>query len=95
MHATITIRARVGFVLRSALPSLLTVLLCVSLFTWVRPLLRPESHGWQSSAILSTLFLALYAAMARQLKPRTGIIAMLRESNWPLARLVGGVWARD
>lgn len=95
MHATSTIKSRVGFVLRSALPSILTVVLCVSLFTWVRPLLRPESHGWQSSAILSTLFLALYAAMARRLKPRTGIVAMLRESNWPLARLVGGVWARD
>lgn len=95
IHAVATTRARIAFVLRSATPSILTVLLCVSLFTWVRPLLHPESHGWQSSALLSTLFLALYALMARRLKPRTGIVAMLRESNWPLARMVAGVWSRD
>ena len=95
MHAAGTTRARLDFVMRSALPSLLTVLLCVSLFTWVRPLMSPDTHGWQSSALLSLLFLALYALMARRLKPSTGIVAMLRESNWPLARMLGGVWARD
>jgi O-antigen/teichoic acid export membrane protein len=95
MFAVPTTRTRLDFVLRSALPSLLTVVLCVSLFTWVRPLMSPETHGWQSSALLSLLFLALYALMARRLKPSTGIVAMLRESNWPLARMLGGVWARD
>jgi O-antigen/teichoic acid export membrane protein len=95
LHAAATTGARIAFVTRSALPSLLTVVLCVSLFTWVRPLLRPEAHGFASSAILSTLFLALYAFMARRLKPRTGIVGMMRSSSWPVARMLGGVWARD
>lgn len=95
MYAADTTRARIGFVLRNAVPSVLTVLLCVSLFVWVRPLLRPETHGWTSSALLATLFLAGYALMARRLKPRTGIVSMLRESSWPLARMLGGAWSRD
>lgn len=95
VHLAPTLRARLAFVTRSALPSLLTVLLCVSLFTWVRPLIVPQAAGWISSALLSILFLALYAVMARRLKPRTGIVAMLRESNWPFARMLAGVWARD
>ena len=45
--------------------------------------------------LLSILFVALYAFMARRLKPRTGIVAMLRESSWPFARMLAGAWARD
>ncbi|MEO6463288.1 MAG: oligosaccharide flippase family protein, partial [Candidatus Eisenbacteria bacterium] len=95
IHAVPTLRERVAFVTRSALPSLLTVVLCVSLFTWVRPLIVPQAAGWISSAILSVLFLALYAFMARRLKPSTGIASMLRTSSWPFARMLAGVWTRD
>ena len=95
LHAERTLRDRLAFVMRSALPSLLTVLLCVSLYTWVRPYIVPEAAGFVSSAILSVLFVALYAFMARRLKPRTGIVAMLKESSWPFARMLAGVWARD
>jgi uncharacterized membrane protein len=95
MHVAATTRARIAFVLRSALPSILTVILCVSLFTWVRPLFLPEVRSWQSSAILATLFLATYVFMARRLRPRTGIVAMLRDSNLPFARMLAGAWSRD
>lgn len=95
MHVAATTRARIAFVLRSALPSMLTVILCVSLFTWVRPLFLPEVQSWQASAILATLFLASYVFMARRLKPRTGIVALMRDSNLPLARMLAGAWTRD
>ena len=95
MHAEESQSERLSFVARSALPSLLTVALCVSLFTWVRPLIVPEAAGWVSSALLSVLFVALYVFMARRLRPRTGIVAMFRESSWPFARMLAGAWARD
>ena len=95
LHAERTLGDRLAFVTRSALPALLTVLLCVSLYTWVRPLIVPEAAGWISSALLTVLFVALYAFMARRLKPQTGIVAMLKESSWPFARMLAGVWARD
>jgi O-antigen/teichoic acid export membrane protein len=95
LHAVDSTRERIAFVGRSALPALLTVVLCVSLFTWVRPLIVPAAHGFASSALLSVLFLALYAFMARRLKPRTGIVGMLRESSWPFARMLAGAWSRD
>jgi hypothetical protein len=94
-HAEPTLRGRVEFVARSALPSLLTVVLCVALFTWVRPLIVPQASGWISSALLSVLFLALYVFMARRLKPRTGIVGMLGTSSWPFARMLAGAWTRD
>ena len=95
LHAKPTLSERLSFVAKSALPSLLTVVLCVSLYTWVRPLIVPQAAGWISSLLLSILFVALYAFMARRLKPRTGIVAMLRESSWPFARMLAGAWARD
>ena len=95
LHAEHGLGRRLGFVARSAVPSLLTVVLCVSLFTWVRPLIVPEAEGWISSLLLSILFVALYVFMARRLKPRTGLVAMLGDSNWPFARMLAGAWARD
>ena len=95
LHADPSLRGRFAFVARSALPALITVVLCVSLFTWVRPLLRAEAEGAISSALLSVLFVALYAFIGRRLKPRTGIVGMLRDSNWPLARMLAGAWSRD
>jgi O-antigen/teichoic acid export membrane protein len=95
LHVAAGTRERVAFVLRSALPSMLTVLLCVALFTWVRPLFLPEVQGWPSSAVLSALFLAGYILIARRLKPRTGIVGMVRDSNLPFARMLAGAWTRD
>jgi len=95
LHAAPTTATRLAFVLRSALPSVLTVLLCVGLYLGLRPRLEGVLPEWGISALLSSIFLAFYLALARKLEPRTGIIAMLRESNWPFARAFAGVWSRD
>ncbi len=95
LHATSTARERIGLVVKFALPSLKTVLLCVTLFTGLRPRLEPYADGWQISALLCGLFVLFYVAMARKLKPRTGVVAMLRDSSWPFARMLAGVWDRD
>ncbi len=95
MHAAATTSARIGFVLKSALPSILTVLLCVALYLGLRPRLEPFASELVISLVLSLLFVLFYLLLARRLKPRTGVVAMLRESSWPFARMLAGVWSRD
>jgi len=95
MHAASATGARIGFVMKSALPSILTVVLCVTLYTGVRPWLEPHVPGWGISLLLCLLFVGFYLALARRLKPRTGVVALLHESSWPFARMLAEVWARD
>ncbi len=95
MHAASTTGARIGFVMKSALPSILTVLLCVGLYLGLRPHLESHLSEGVISLLLSLVFVAFYLLLARRLKPRTGVVAMLRESSWPFARMLAGVWARD
>jgi O-antigen/teichoic acid export membrane protein len=95
MHAASTTSARIGFVMKSALPSILTVLLCTGLYLGLRPHLESHLSEGVISLLLCSVFLAFYLLLARRLKPRTGVVSMLRESSWPFARMIAGVWARD
>jgi O-antigen/teichoic acid export membrane protein len=94
-HIGTSMRRRVEFVVRSIAPTVIAIALCFGIVTWVRPLVLQYWAGLMSAVLMSLLFSALYMAAARRLRPRTGIIAMLRESSWPLARMVAGAWSRD
>jgi len=59
------------------------------------PPLFPGLNGWVLAAIETVLFVVLYLAAARTLQPRTGIVVLMRQSQWPWARLIAGAWARD
>ncbi len=94
-HLAGTLRERTAWVLRSVLPTLWAATLAIGLVTVVRGYLPPSFNGWMMAAAQSFLFVLLYLAAARRFRPRTGIVALLRESNWPFARMVAGAWARD
>ncbi len=94
-HLATTTRERAMFVLRSVLPTLWAAALA-SVFALVLPKVVPAMFGgWGLALIEAALFVALYLAAARTLQPRTGIIAMLRQSDWPFARAIAGAWSRD
>jgi O-antigen/teichoic acid export membrane protein len=90
-----TVRERTAWVLRSVMPTLWAALLAVGLVTMVRGYFPPHWNTWAMAAGQSLLFLVLYLAAARRLKPRTGMVAVLKQSNWPFARMLAGAWARD
>ncbi|MEP7029049.1 MAG: oligosaccharide flippase family protein [Candidatus Eisenbacteria bacterium] len=94
-HLATTFRGRAMFVLRSVLPTLWATTLAVT-FALVLPPLVPDAYGgWGLAGIEAGLFIALYLAAARALQPRTGIVAMLRQSESPFARMIAGAWSRD
>jgi hypothetical protein len=86
--------ARALFVVRSVLPTLWAAVLALAFAVFLPPLL-PALNGWLLAAVETALFVVLYLAAARTLQPRTGIVVLMRESQWPWARLIAGAWARD
>jgi O-antigen/teichoic acid export membrane protein len=94
-HFAGTWRLRLVVIARAILPTLWTTLLCLVLLAWVRPNLPASWSGWLVAPVLSLLFGLLYLAAARRLRPRTGLIGLLRGSEWPVARMLAGAWARD
>lgn len=94
-HLATTLRERTAFVLRSVLPTLWAGTLALVLVLVVRPSMPIPVDPWIMAAVLSFLFVVLYLAAARRFRPRTGIVALLRDSNWPFARMLAGAWARD
>ncbi len=94
-HFAPTWRVQLALVARSVLPTLWTAALCLVLLGWVRPRLPLSWSGWLVAPALSALFGLLYIAAARRFRPRTGLVALLRGSEWPVARMLAGAWARD
>jgi O-antigen/teichoic acid export membrane protein len=88
-------RHRLALVARNLLPTLWTAALCLVLVAFVRPHLPVGWNSWLGAAVLSTLFVLLYLAAARRLRPRTGIMGLLQGSEWPVARMLAGAWIRD
>jgi hypothetical protein len=86
--------ARALFVVRTVLPTLWSAAIALAFAVFLPPLL-PGLNGWLLAAIETVLFVVLYLAAARTLQPRTGIVVLMRESQWPWARLLAGAWARD
>jgi O-antigen/teichoic acid export membrane protein len=82
------------FVLRSVLPTLWAAALALA-FAVLLPPLFPGMPGWVLAFIETGLFVALYLLAARTLRPRTGIVGLMKESQWPVARLIAGAWARE
>jgi O-antigen/teichoic acid export membrane protein len=94
-HVAGTLRNRAAWVMRSVLPTMWAVTIAI-LFAVLLPPLAPDViNGWGLAFLEAGLFLVLYLAAARRLRPRTGIVAMLRQSDWPLARMVAGAWSRE
>ena len=85
---------RALFVVRSVLPTLWSAAIALVFAIFLPPLL-PGINGWVLAAIETVLFVVLYLAAARTLQPRTGIVVLMRDSQWPWARLIAGAWARD
>jgi O-antigen/teichoic acid export membrane protein len=94
-HLGGTRREQIAWVLPSVLPTLWAATLAIVLVTMVRPLLPSSFGGWATAFAQSFLFVLFYLAAARRFRPRTGIVAMLKDSNWPVARMLAGAWARD
>jgi O-antigen/teichoic acid export membrane protein len=94
-HLGGTLRERTAWVLRSVLPTLWAATLAIVLVTLVRPRMPESFGGWAMACALSFLFVVFYLAAARRFRPRTGIVALLKDSNWPFARMLAGAWARD
>lgn len=94
-HLSVPIGRRIEFVLRAALPSLWGVGLCLLLAGFVRPILETVWPGWLVALVLSIGFAGVYVAAARKIGPRTGLLALLKDSQWPGARLLVGAWTRD
>jgi O-antigen/teichoic acid export membrane protein len=86
---------RARFVARFALPSLWALALSLALHRFVAPLFAVLSNRWLEALLLALLFGAIYLATARWVGPRTGIVALMRDSHWPLARTLAGAWARE
>jgi len=93
-HLAGTLRQRIAWVMRSVMPTLWAATLAL-LAQMARPLMPKSFNAWALAAALSFLFDVLYLAAARRLQPRTGIVALLKESNWPFARMLAGAWSRD
>jgi hypothetical protein len=85
---------RALFVVRSVLPTLWAAAIALA-FAVFLPQLLPTLNGWVLATVETVLFVVLYLAAARTLQPRTGIVVLMRESQWPWARLIAGAWARD
>jgi O-antigen/teichoic acid export membrane protein len=94
-HLAVPLRSQIAWVLRTVMPTLWAALLAVLLVTMVRQYFPHGWNNWAMAAGQSALFLVLYLAAARRLKPRTGIVAVLKESNWPFARLIAGAWTGE
>jgi len=94
-HVAGTLRDRATWVLRSVLPTMWAATIAIVFAALVPPLAPDVIKGWGLSFLEAALFLALYLAAARRLKPRTGLVAMLRQSEWPFARMLAGAWSRD
>jgi len=94
-HVAGTLRNRAAWVVRSVLPTMWAATIAIVFAVLLPPLAPAVLSGWGLSFLEAGLFLALYLAAARRLRPRTGIVAMLRQSDWPLARMVAGAWSRD
>jgi hypothetical protein len=86
--------SRALFVVRSVLPTLWAAAIALA-FAMFLPQLLPWLNGWVLAAVEAVLFVLLYLAAARTLQPRTGIVALMKQSQWPWARLIAGAWARD
>ena len=85
---------RALFVVRSVLPTLWSAAIALA-FAMFLPGLLPGLNGWLLAVVETVLFVLLYLAAARTLQPRTGIVVLMRQSQWPWARLIAGAWARD
>ena len=85
---------RALFVVRTVLPTLWAAAIALAFAVFLPPLL-PGLNGWLLAVIETVLFVGLYLAAARTLQPRTGIVVLMRQSQWPWARLLAGAWARD
>jgi O-antigen/teichoic acid export membrane protein len=94
-HFAEPLRLRVAFVARTLLPTAWTAALCFALLVYVRPRLPMTWSPWLVAPALSLVFCLFYVAAARRLRPRTGLLGLLRGSEWPLARMLAGAWARD
>ena len=93
-HLAGSMAFRALFVVRSVLPTLWSAAIALAFAVFLPPLL-PTLNGWVLATVETVLFVALYHAAARTLQPRTGIVVLMRESQWPWARLLAGAWARD
>ena len=76
------------------LPTLWAAALALMLGILVPPLL-PGLPGWVLAFIETGLFVGLYLLAARTLRPRTGIVALMKQSQWPFARALAGAWAGE
>ncbi len=86
---------RTSFVARAVLPSVWALVVFFVLHTWVEPWIGARTPRFVAAALSSAVFAGLYAGAARRFAPRTGIVALLRDSNMPGARALAGVWARE
>jgi O-antigen/teichoic acid export membrane protein len=88
-------RVRVAIIARTVLPTLWTTALCFVLLEAVRPRLPATWSPWLVAPGFSLVFGLLYLAAARRFRPHTGLVGLLRGSEWPVARMLAGAWARD
>ncbi|MGH7726803.1 MAG: lipopolysaccharide biosynthesis protein [Candidatus Eiseniibacteriota bacterium] len=86
---------RFGFVVRAVLPAVAAMMLCLTLEFAIGPRLDPTWQPWMREGLLSIGFVALYLLFARIVGPGTGIVGLMRDSNWPFARLLAGAWVRE
>jgi len=85
---------RALFVVRSVLPTLWAAALALMLGVFL-PHVLPGLPGWVLAFIETGLFVVLYLVAARALQPRTGIVALMKQSQWPFARALAGAWAGE
>ncbi len=94
-HLSGSTRRRFGFVGRTVLPAGTALGLCLVLEFWVGPRFDPAWPSWMREGLLALGFAALYLLLARIIGPGTGIVGLLRDSEWPLARMLAGAWVRE